>query len=283
MSRRFCVGRVQYAGRGLVHRLPWPGNPSPRTVVPESIPGVLNASNSKRKQANTVRVPAVGTLKRRSMATSPTSTDTIKDGRLSSAAEIRDGEVLNGVSEAKAAERAGRDGCRDKNSSSGGVNEDSGAGATIASTLRCTCPPCSCGATDGGQSTSFSTGTSGRMVRLGNTIVDLSRVEQLVGGVAQARGCALGVEWVARATERWPRLSLTQVLDKLDEALREGEGGGLTTLVELVKEQGVPDESLDLVARPRKFEVAAVLHRLPGVRFASADDSVRMAGNATNP
>ncbi|CAM9996485.1 unnamed protein product, partial [Ectocarpus sp. 12 AP-2014] len=37
ISRRFCVGRVQYAGRGLVHRLPWPGDPQPRAIVPESV------------------------------------------------------------------------------------------------------------------------------------------------------------------------------------------------------------------------------------------------------
>ncbi|CAM9410552.1 unnamed protein product, partial [Ectocarpus sp. 12 AP-2014] len=55
ISRRFCVGRVQYAGRGLVHRLPWPGDPQPRAIVPESVllrlaAAVGAGSNVKRKR-----------------------------------------------------------------------------------------------------------------------------------------------------------------------------------------------------------------------------------------
>ncbi|CAM9792981.1 unnamed protein product [Phaeothamnion confervicola] len=37
VSRRFSNGRVQFAGRGLVHRLPWPTPIVPRGVMPTSI------------------------------------------------------------------------------------------------------------------------------------------------------------------------------------------------------------------------------------------------------
>lgn len=166
---------------------------------------------------------------------------------------------------------------------------------------RCECP-CFCGARD-----TYSLNAGGRAdadpgsrstARVGSASADLSRVEQLVGGAAMVKGCALGVGFVARATEQSPGLSVSGALDLLDAATAardkegggegEGEGGrgadsGLMSLLFGAGEG--PDEGCaeqdkaaamasfcggPLVALPRRFEVAAALHRLSGVKFRSA-------------
>lgn len=150
-------------------------------------------------------------------------------------------------------------------------DEDEKPGKVVAEgvAIECDCP-CFCGG---------SAGSAGRgdrrTARIGKASSDLSRVEQLVGGAAQVRGCALGVEWIARAAQKSPGLSISTALDMLDVALREEEGNGLQSFVGGLSSTAVPGGPVDSstaacgppVARPRRFEVAAALHRLPGVRF----------------
>lgn len=144
----------------------------------------------------------------------------------------------------------------------------------------CECP-CVCGLRDSGSSSGMKTAV------IRGAAVDLSRVEQLVGRAAQIRGCVHGVEWLVRAIRESPGLSVSQALDVWDSAMREGEGNGLEALIcppgatgqelesAVVQIDGKASDGviateaccLPLVARPRRFEVAAALHRLPGVRF----------------
>lgn len=179
---------------------------------------------------------------------------------------------------------------------------------------RCTCP-CLCGSSSsaGAQGSGDSYGSmmsattntdgAGRFVRVGHACADLSRVEQLVGGsrgvTAMVRGCALGVEFIVRASERFPGLTVTAALDTLDEAMRdEGDENGVDVLLSVANVEDIAPEKTaaneaegedsalrvdglmlaalaksccrHLVAKPRRFEVAAVLHRLPDVRFKRA-------------
>lgn len=164
---------------------------------------------------------------------------------------------------------------------------------------RCECP-CFCGRRDAFSPFSGRTGvdsSSHSIARVGAASADLSRVEQLVGGAAMVRGCALGVGFVARATGLSPGLSVSGALDLLDAATaardkggggegEEGGGGGGGGLMSLVfgggkrpldgcEEQGNAATMASfcggpLVALPRRFEVAAALHRLPGVQFGPA-------------
>ncbi|CAM9736041.1 unnamed protein product, partial [Sphacelaria rigidula] len=113
----------------------------------------------------------------------------------------------------------------------------------------------------------------------------LTRVEQIVGGAAQTRGCALGVEWVIRETQRLPGLPISKALDALDASLRAGEGDGLAPLAGMMTSKNTRERrkgssgisegvSYGPIAKPRRFEVAAALHRLPVVRFESASVGV---------
>lgn len=119
---------------------------------------------------------------------------------------------------------------------------------------------------------------------------DLSRVGQLVGGGGMERGCALGVDFVARATERSKDfLSVSGALDLLDAATGCGGGRGSDSGLGLralfvrgsrghdtqqatTAEAATANSILGgpLVALPRRFEVAAALHRLPEVQFRLA-------------
>lgn len=184
---------------------------------------------------------------------------------------------------------------------------------------RCECP-CFCGRRDAAHG--HTAGRSGvdvgsrSIARVGTTSADLSRVEQLVGGAAMIRGCALGVGCVARATYLSPGLSVSGALDLLDAATAardkdgdgggEGErragggggGGGLMSLLFSGSEnpaEGFEKDKVSaidsfcggpLVALPRRFEVAAALHRLPGVKFrpaAAAAAAVSETGQSTSP
>ena len=149
------------------------------------------------------------------------------------------------------------------------------------------------------------------IARVGTASADLSRVEQLVGGAAMVRGCALGVGFVARATDLSPGLSVSGALDLLDAATaardnsgggeKEGGeeggksagGGGFMSLVfgggaNPAEGFGEQDKSAamasfcggPLVALPRRFEVAAALHRLPGVKFRPAAAAAAAAAAA---
>ncbi|CAM9735447.1 unnamed protein product, partial [Laminaria digitata] len=104
--------------------------------------------------------------------------------------------------------------------------------------LNCRCP-CTCGRGGGGGDISSAAGGGGggggrgsRAARVGRggASADLSRVEQLVGGAAMLRGCALGVEFLARVSERSPEFTVREALDAMDAALGEGEGDGLEAL-----------------------------------------------------
>lgn len=184
----------------------------------------------------------------------------------------------------------------------------------------CNCP-CFCGGGGGGSATAVgcevgsSRGGRATTARIGSASADLSRVEQLVGGAAMVRGCALGVGFVVRATEQSPGLSVSSALDLLDaatttastharagdpggegemEGVGDGGGGGLGSLFlraattattegmlagrgDQVEQQQQQTSAVvpsfcggPLVALPRRFEVAAALHRLPGVKFRPA-------------
>lgn len=245
ISRRFCVGRVQYAGRGLVHRLPWPGNPSPRTIVSQSIlrPTARGATKRKRTKAE------AGTAKTEANGGSDTP---VHQSTAVQVPGIPAQEVHSGIAV--------------ENGDMGGEDEQSGKLVAEGVAMECDCP-CFCAGSAGRG--------GGRMAPIGHASSDLSRVEQLVGGAAQVRGCALGVEWIARAAQKSPGLSVSTALDMLDVALCEGEGNGLQAFVGGLSSTAVLGGPVDIstaacgppVARPRRFEVAAALHRLPGVRF----------------
>ena len=221
-------------------------------------------------------------------------------------------------------QKVGRDGCEnhaqeieDEKEGWGGEDEEDGlgmAGNSVVS-LGCRCP-CSCGRGGDGPSAAGESGRYGsRSVRVVGVSADLSRVEQLVGGAAMLRGCALGVEFVARVAERSPELTVSETLDALDVALRREGGGGVEALTQaFVEEEGgaemegvggqgkgegtavttaaagtVNDDGVvalssirygPLIARPRRFEVAAALHRLPGVKFRRAASVVTRGGAA---
>lgn len=176
---------------------------------------------------------------------------------------------------------------------------------------RCECP-CFCGRRDldtyspNAARTGVDDAGSCAIARVGTASADLSRVEQLVGGAAMVRGCALGVGFVARATEMSTGLSVSGALDLLDGATAardngageggagKSAGGGLVSLLFGGNEDPVEGrEGRDkaaamgsfcggpLVALPRRFEVAAALHRLPGVRFRPADEAAVAVAKTT--
>ncbi|CAM9855189.1 unnamed protein product [Ectocarpus sp. 13 AM-2016] len=259
ISRRFCVGRVQYAGRGLVHRLPWPGDPQPRAIVPESVllrhaAAAGAGSNVKRKREGNGRDDdgGVGVVEE--------SGDSVGDGWRRQIDSTSNGD-------------------RSYDDSSITGNTKGGRWNPGPQQAEDACP-CYCGRGHRG-------GSRGPPS-------DLSRVSQLVGGGGMERGCALGVDFVARATERSPGfLSVSGAFDLLDAATGCGDGrgsdGGLGLEALFVRDTRVAAEGRDtqqttageaatvnsilggpLVALPRRFEVAAALHRFPGVQFRSA-------------
>lgn len=282
ISRRYCVGRVQYAGRGLVHRLPWPGDPSPRSVIPRSILSTRKAVDKKRKRGDVGdetddRTPkpdnGVGMVKN-------------IDSEAESVGAVNQHHapviLANGVSGGGVfGTSVGRHEHVDESFEEDSSSERDGVAPASPREVSCTC---SCGAA----AITHATGNGiNKSARVGHRSADVSRVEQIVGGAAQTRGCALGVEWIARATEKSPGLTIAAVLDALDSALRGDEGNGLQTLLALTEgqERGADadhDRCNDLVAKPRRFEVAAALHRLPGVRFERvvADVAGSVVGNS---
>ena len=293
VSRRFCVGRVQFAGRGLVHRLPWPEDALDRTVIPESVlPRLRAPSTTKRKIQDGDDHPTNGISQWNSGSRLKDRVPRKESHREGDGGVHGTGTVINGgggggdkVEEDAAAARGTRHSRGYRRSDR---VEDFAQG-------NCECP-CFCGRSVSGSNCSAFIGREGgtgvRGAAVGGAAADLSRVEQLVGRAAQARGCAYGVEWVARATEESPGLSVPRALDALDCAMREGEGAGLEALLchratseeEITRRAVQIDDSgrgglvaIDAccgpwVARPRRFEVAAALHRLPGVRFRRAPE-----------
>lgn len=296
------MGRVQYGGRGLVHRLPWPENSSPRAIVPESVLGPsreeLAVSSTKRKRGRVSHGAdgvVVAAAKEDGAVRGPTATSSNgnapgqSSGRQSSsiAPDAMNGDEIDGAGEQRdATQQQGLEGGPPQTDAHGAYPHG-----------RCSCP-CFCGHRDhtAGR-TGVDTGNSRAIARAGIASADLSRVEQLVGGAAMARGCALGVGFVARATELAPGVSVSGALDLLDGVTAAhdrgggGErgrnaGGGLQSLFFGAVERAVEgcEEQDDttaaaamasfcggpLVALPRRFEVAAALHRLPGVKFRPA-------------
>ncbi|CAM9729032.1 unnamed protein product [Discosporangium mesarthrocarpum] len=265
ISRRFCVGRVQYAGRGLVKRLPWTGDPALRALVPGSLPlpWPVGAAQAAADQKRTLLVPVV---KRREAGGVDKGGGDIKDLTPEKKCDDDHSEETGEGTR----NEGGRGGERGRGRSQEEDGEDEEVG----------CPHCKARYQTG--IVSSGGGAGARMVGLGGRLVDLSRLEQLVGGAAQARGCALGVAWVARETERHPGLSVGCALDRLDTALGAGEGDGLQVLLGSVEPRagkdagegqgglgtwGVGEAAGEEVTRPRRFEVAAMLHRFPGVKF----------------
>lgn len=257
------MGRVQFAGRGLVHRLPWPEETASRALVPESaLPSRLaltegSACNGDDQNASNGGCALVD---------------------LKKVFRGRDGSVNVAGDDDGESERGGyAAGSRVSSLGHGGRRMNGWEGVSLGN---CDCP-CMYGLRGGGSSSDMKTAV------IRGAAVDLSRVEQLVGKAAQIRGCVHGVEWLARVTRESPGLSLPQALDVWDNAMREGEGNGLNALIFPRDATGQEPESavvqidgnardgviateaccLPLIARPRRFEVAAALHRLPGVQF----------------
>lgn len=256
------MGRVQYAGRGLVHRLPWPGDPQPRAIVPESVlrraAAVGAGSNVKRKrQGNDQGDESLEMVEETSVS--------VGDGWRRQIDSTSNGDRSNGEPTITGNAKGGRWNTVPPQAGDGFPKGDC-----------CDCP-CYCGHGHRG-------GSRGPPA-------DLSRVGQLVGGGGMERGCALGVDFVATATERSSGfLSVSGALDMLDAATggRGSECGvGLEAL--FGRDTRVATEGRDkqqaatveaataksilggpLVALPRRFEVAAALHRLPGVQFRPA-------------
>lgn len=344
------MGRVQYAGRGLVHRLPWPRDPSPRAIVPGSVLLANNTSgSSSSNKGSAARRRGRAGAKRRKLrddngggdgddhdsGTVTSGTDD-ESGNGSRNGNVAVSRVGGGGEDGKAATdffrggekmRSGRgkekegykkgggghegekqEGGEDdkeelfeevRSNSRGLVSEESDEG-------RCNCP-CLCG-----RSSTSASSRGGRFAHVGGwkksaaaataASADLSRVEQVVSGAAMVRGCALGVEFVVRATKKSPGfLSVPAALDLLDASTQNGGPGVLFDALATAtaasadvrrptleegereeegekKEEGPLDDTVEavsmaayccgpLVALPRRFEVAAALHRLPGVRF----------------
>lgn len=245
-----------------MHRLPWPGDPIPRTIIPLSVLGSSKVPSKRKRNDLGAAAAVTGKPLNQPDGVAVAGRSDVQDNGVRTATndETFKSTLKDGVTESLRV----RDGEQDNE---GGLeneeeDQDSMEPRMDKVLLECSCT-CSCGASSGGGKSS-----ENGNARVGNASADLSRVEQLVGGAAQARGCALGVEWVARATERSPGLSVGHALDALDATLLEGEGGGLRPLIELVEERTMNNASFDFVAKPRRFEVAAALHRLPGARFS---------------
>jgi len=95
----------------------------------------------------------------------------------------------------------------------------------------------------------------------GNNEIDLSKIEQLVGGKGQVEGCGRALKWLAFKSKSTPEMNLAELLDSLEEELETKGvqrvlGGGFTI-------------------RPRRFEVAASLNRLACVKFSKASSVVK--------
>lgn len=257
------MGRVQFAGRGLVHRLPWPEENASRALVPESaLPSGL--ALTERSACNGDERNALNS------GCAPVDLKKVFRG-WDGSVDVAGGD--NGESE-KGGYAAGN---RVSELGNGGRRMNGWEGVSLGN---CDCP-CMCGLRGSGSSSGMNTAV------IRGAAVDLSRVEQLVGKAAQIRGCVYGVEWLARVNRESPGLSLSQTLDVWDSAMREGEGNGLNALIcprdVTGQERGSAVVQIDgnardgvivteacclpPVARPRRFEVAAALHRLPGVQF----------------
>eukprot|EP00752_Nemacystus_decipiens_P014781 g13160.t1 len=324
ISRRFCVGRVQYAGRGLVHRLPWPDPPSPpRAIVPESVLGpsprkASSGSSAKRKRGcdghGADGVVEEGAAEEEGGAACLGRTDVSSNGT----APDRSGgkqppsagcEVVNGG-------KPGGTRQRELGGESPPQTDDALPLPSACRRAPCECP-CYRGRSDdayGHAAGRSSVDASSRSIaRVGTASADLSRVEQLVGGAAMVRGCALGAGFVARAAGLSPGLSVSGALDLYDVATaargkdgdgegggggRTASGGGLVSLVlgdsedavEGIEEQDEAQAMAmasfcggPLVALPRRFEVAAAVHRLPGVKFRPAAAAAAAAAAVIEP
>lgn len=351
------MGRVQYAGRGLVHRLPWPESSSPpRAVIPESVlePSSRNAvsvSSAKRKRDHDSQDGIVcggvtgvaggngcnggsggghGRTRSSTDGNSPTRHDNCGQAPPAAAASA---ELSKEGGDGKVGSEHKKKDASQQQEEKGGAEAGEGGPPQMTG---CDCP-CFCGgsrlcgvfSSSGGSAVVGSDVRSSRscrgtVARVGSSSTDLSRVEQLVGGAAMVRGCALGVGFVVRAAERSRSLSVSGALDLLDTVTnaasvhgRTGErgaegaggggggGGGLESLFPRASSEGMlvrREEQVEqqpqqqqrqqtaavvpsfcggpLVALPRRFEVAAALHRLPGVKFrpAVASEAVAAGG-----
>lgn len=298
---------MQYAGRGLVHRLPWPGDSAPRAVVPGSVlePSArVRAHEHKRKRESSGNGSILGVdMVPSGGAGQCHHTDGASNGDSLNHVEV-DHRVSSKLPISKK-DRKEENGSALTESDRGEISRPDSHGSTDGQERlvanRCQCP-CFCGrgqhagipGTVGGGGTA-----SGRVAHVGSSSADLSRVEQLVGGEAMIRGCALGVGFVTRATELSPAfLPVSEALDLLDAAVvakpddvggggdgsSVGDGGGLRALLigtragavaicrEEEQRQAAEVSAVSggpLVALPRRFEVAAALHRIRGVRFRS--------------
>lgn len=291
-----------------MHRLPWPETSSPRTIVPESVLGpsrkAVTVPSTHRKRGRDSHGAADGAVVTAAMEDAaalgrdePSSNGNAPgQGSVGHSVSSADGVEASGAGEHRdAMRRRGREKCPPRMDVEGACRRE-----------RCDCP-CFCGLRDMHSSQTAArtvAGTSGStssatIARLGTTSADLSRVEQLVGGAAMVRGCALGVRFVTRATKLSPGLSVSGALDLLDAATAARDnhiegggrgtgraGGGLVSLFFRTNEGSIGGlmEHDDretaaamtsfcggpLVALPRRFEVAAALHRLPGVKFLPA-------------
>ncbi|CAM9521491.1 unnamed protein product [Chrysoparadoxa australica] len=157
ISKRFCNGRVQYAGRGLVHRLKWPETPAARCPCASSLAGLLGDDRTGLEVAGDAQHPKL------------------------------------------------------------------------------------------------MVGTTNKVT------VDLSKLEQLHGGMPQVRGCGLALLYINRLLQEASSkgtMNMTELLDAVDKA----------SWLELLQAAGGAG-STGAAARPRRFEVQATLCRLPGVVF----------------
>jgi len=143
-------------------------------------------------------------------------------------------------------------------------------------------------------------------------MVDMSKCSQLVDGGAseQLYGCGICVLWLIRESIRYPGEDLTQLLDRMERALDDRGMNGLIasaisptgativnvedtdTLSELLSSHDALDlwEAAGYAYRPRRHEVAATLTRMRGMRFdilpekpkeATGDDATMMSEEET--
>eukprot|EP00559_Dactyliosolen_fragilissimus_P008356 CAMPEP_0184862590 /NCGR_PEP_ID=MMETSP0580-20130426/7035_1 /TAXON_ID=1118495 /ORGANISM="Dactyliosolen fragilissimus" /LENGTH=486 /DNA_ID=CAMNT_0027360527 /DNA_START=394 /DNA_END=1851 /DNA_ORIENTATION=+ len=103
----------------------------------------------------------------------------------------------------------------------------------------------------------------------GKGIIDLTRCEQLLGGKWQLYGCGLCVVWILRLSIQNPKMSINELLNKLDSVV--DSGGMIEIIQQLCKDTDLVKlsilKSVGFIYRPRRYEVAMALVRLRGITF----------------
>jgi len=111
-------------------------------------------------------------------------------------------------------------------------------------------------------------------------IIDMTRCEQLLGGIWQLYGCGICVLWLLKHSKSKPDFDLNQLLDELEDVM--DKSGGIVAIMHALSSAGTSTspissyllESIGHAYRPRRYEVLMALTRMRGITFGELPTEV---------